>query len=191
MPKKTNRRDLIVDAAAKLFIANGYNSTSTRQIAEKVGLTEASIYYHFKHGKRELFKAVLETNLPDLMLALDASRGTASLHDFIARLGEELAKNRRQRARIYRWISAEVPRLSGPDLKLVQQNHLHFHAELVKELRRFIKSEREANHLAWFLSCAILGYVTLFVNLELEPIASFSPAEWVGYLADLFAPSHS
>ena len=67
MPERINRRDNIVDAAAHLFVQNGYDATSVRQIADVVGVTEAALYYHFKDGKRELMQAVLECNMPDLM----------------------------------------------------------------------------------------------------------------------------
>lgn len=40
-------REEILDAAAELFTANGYSSTSTRAIADAVGMRQASLYHHF------------------------------------------------------------------------------------------------------------------------------------------------
>lgn len=37
----------ILDAAAELFAANGFAATSTRMIAEAVGMRQASLYHHF------------------------------------------------------------------------------------------------------------------------------------------------
>ena len=34
-------------AALELFSAKGYEKTSLREIAERVGLTKASLYYHY------------------------------------------------------------------------------------------------------------------------------------------------
>jgi AcrR family transcriptional regulator len=84
-----SQRELIVDVAAQLFIENGYVATSVRQIAEHVGCTEAAMYYHFKDGKHELFQAIPEKNISDLMNALEASRGAPSQHDFITRYGPD------------------------------------------------------------------------------------------------------
>lgn len=40
-------REQILQAAAELFTTQGYSATSTRTIAEKVGIRQASLYYHF------------------------------------------------------------------------------------------------------------------------------------------------
>ncbi|MFC9897299.1 TetR/AcrR family transcriptional regulator [Nocardia sp. NPDC127579] len=37
----------ILDAAAELFTINGYSNTSTRGIADAVGIRQASLYHHF------------------------------------------------------------------------------------------------------------------------------------------------
>jgi hypothetical protein len=40
-------RDQILDAAAEMFVTQGYHAASTRRIAEVVGVKQASLYYHF------------------------------------------------------------------------------------------------------------------------------------------------
>jgi AcrR family transcriptional regulator len=60
MAQKINRQELIVAKATELFMAQGYNATSVRQIAEAAGCTDAALYYHFRDGKRALFQAVIE-----------------------------------------------------------------------------------------------------------------------------------
>jgi response regulator NasT len=40
------RRAEIIDAAKRLFAANGYDATSIQQIADEVGLLKGSLYYH-------------------------------------------------------------------------------------------------------------------------------------------------
>lgn len=41
-------RERILDVALDLFIANGYDGTSLREIAEQLGVTKAALYYHFE-----------------------------------------------------------------------------------------------------------------------------------------------
>ena len=40
-------RERILDVALDLFIEQGYDKTTLRQIAEPLGFTQAAIYYHF------------------------------------------------------------------------------------------------------------------------------------------------
>lgn len=48
----------ILDAAAELFTTNGYGNTSTRAIAEAVGIRQASLYHHFA-AKDDILDALL------------------------------------------------------------------------------------------------------------------------------------
>lgn len=52
-------RDTIMDVATDLFIERGYEGTSLREIAERVGVTKAALYYHFS-SKEDLVRALLE-----------------------------------------------------------------------------------------------------------------------------------
>ena len=40
-------RERILDVALDLFIEQGYDKTSLREIAEPLGVTKAALYYHF------------------------------------------------------------------------------------------------------------------------------------------------
>ncbi len=55
--KAAASRNRIVDAALDLFSTRGYEGTSIRDIAGAVGMTTASLYYHFS-SKDELFVIV-------------------------------------------------------------------------------------------------------------------------------------
>lgn len=52
-------RDEILGVAARLFVSNGFAGTSTRVIAEEVGIRQASLYYHFA-GKDDMLAELLE-----------------------------------------------------------------------------------------------------------------------------------
>ena len=41
-------RERILDIALELFINQGYDKTSLRDIAERLGITKAALYYHFE-----------------------------------------------------------------------------------------------------------------------------------------------
>jgi AcrR family transcriptional regulator len=46
-PSRIGTREQILDTARQLFDAQGYDATSLRQIAERLHLTKAALYYHF------------------------------------------------------------------------------------------------------------------------------------------------
>ena len=57
-----NRRQALLEAAARRFLEQGYAATSMRDIAADVGMQVGSIYYHFP-SKAELRSAVHEEGL--------------------------------------------------------------------------------------------------------------------------------
>ena len=54
------RRRMIVEAAVALFSQKGFRGTTTKEIAEAAGCSEATIFKHFA-TKHELYSAILET----------------------------------------------------------------------------------------------------------------------------------
>jgi AcrR family transcriptional regulator len=52
-------RQQILDAAWALFVEHGFDKTSLRQVAERVGVTKAALYYYFP-SKEDLLSALLE-----------------------------------------------------------------------------------------------------------------------------------
>ncbi|HUA49124.1 MAG TPA: helix-turn-helix domain-containing protein [Solirubrobacteraceae bacterium] len=47
MPERPSTRERILDIALELFSERGYDKTSLRDIAERLGTTKAALYYHF------------------------------------------------------------------------------------------------------------------------------------------------
>ena len=61
----------ILDAAAALFTSQGLAATTTRQIAARVGIRQASLYYHFT-GKDEILLELLTQSVrPSLRIAAE------------------------------------------------------------------------------------------------------------------------
>ena len=74
-PGRTAREE-ILDAAAALFGEAGYAATSTRAIADRVGIRQASLYYHFA-GKDEILLELLEASVRPTLDVVDALRSAA------------------------------------------------------------------------------------------------------------------
>jgi AcrR family transcriptional regulator len=57
--KTPERRQQIVDAAVEVFSASGYRKGALRDVAEKVGISQAGLLHHFP-SKEHLLEAVLD-----------------------------------------------------------------------------------------------------------------------------------
>ncbi|RIV35967.1 TetR/AcrR family transcriptional regulator [Micromonospora radicis] len=55
-------RERIQAVALELFTEQGYEATSLREVAERLGVTKAALYYHFK-SKDEIVTSVVEDRL--------------------------------------------------------------------------------------------------------------------------------
>jgi len=54
-----------LSAAVELFSRQGYNGTSTAQIAEKASISQATIFKYFK-TKEQLLSEIIEPLIPEL-----------------------------------------------------------------------------------------------------------------------------
>jgi AcrR family transcriptional regulator len=73
-------RARILAVASELFTEQGYDATSLRQIADRLGFTKAALYYHFP-SKEELLVALLEPAeglIREFMGRLEAATDVAS-----------------------------------------------------------------------------------------------------------------
>ncbi len=71
-PRQDNRRQQLLDTAARLFRQHGYHATSMRDIASAVGMLPGSIYYHFA-SKDELLVTVYREGVSRIAERLDAA----------------------------------------------------------------------------------------------------------------------
>ena len=65
------RKEEILDVATRLFAERGYDGTSMNDVAERVGMRKASLFYHFA-TKDALYEAVLDRLVATLQTALEA-----------------------------------------------------------------------------------------------------------------------
>ncbi|MEU3398366.1 TetR/AcrR family transcriptional regulator [Streptomyces filamentosus] len=65
------RRRELLDTAAEVFAAQGYNATTVRKIADAAGMLAGSLYYHFD-SKESMLDEILATFLTELWEGYDA-----------------------------------------------------------------------------------------------------------------------
>jgi len=59
----------IINAAIDLFYERGYEGTSMRSVAQKVAITQAALYYHFRN-KEEILYTIVDQFAKDMLLDL-------------------------------------------------------------------------------------------------------------------------
>ncbi|MEM9667681.1 MAG: TetR/AcrR family transcriptional regulator [Pseudomonadota bacterium] len=80
-PRAKNARPKIERAALELFIGEGVDAATTRDIADKAGVSEGALYRHYK-GKDELaFSLFMETHNRLGALVVEAAKTEGSLED--------------------------------------------------------------------------------------------------------------
>jgi AcrR family transcriptional regulator len=157
-------RELILDAAERLFAAYGLDGVAVRDLARETGLTASSLYNHFP-SKQALYDAVLERGLrPIVEMTAEAWQAgpirPEGVRGQIERMTAHLADHRHlapllQRVmledaglpepRIGRWVRS----LSGKGIRLIRDaaGPAGWHAE-------------EVPHLAFALFGMIYSYFT-------------------------------
>ncbi len=137
-------RQRILDEAARLFVKNGYNGISMREIAQASGVSKAGLYYHFL-DKEDLFLVILRGYLDRLSNALE-------------KIFQEGGSTRHQVQRVVEAIFAEPPeeraliRLAGQEMANIQpekrEEFLHlYHDQFIGKIEGLLARGMAAGDL--------------------------------------------
>ncbi len=105
-------RERVLFVAERLFSERGYSSVTLRDIANELGIRQASLYHHVPGGKEQLFVEVTERGL---------ERTRVELERVIAAAGEDLGRQLRSAATLLlaqppfdlaRMIRSDMPAIS-------------------------------------------------------------------------------
>lgn len=99
-----NKREKIINAAAKFFGEKGYHNTTTSEIAEAAGVAAGTIYIYFT-SKEELIVAVFEEflgrHMERLQTGVEAVDGPVARIRRLMTLGLELMESNPESAKIF------------------------------------------------------------------------------------------
>lgn len=86
---QTSSRNVVLDAAEQLFAVRGYTAVTLKDIAKKLGIKQASLYYHAPGGKEELYFEVMLRHLEHRRVILEKliSESEPTLEDTLFRIG--------------------------------------------------------------------------------------------------------
>lgn len=132
-------RQRIREVALELFTAQGFEKTSLREIAERLNITKAALYYHFR-SKADLIRSLVAPMMDDVDALLDKASATdlpprslfEATFDTLSRHGSIFAALLRDasafahvdlEARSQQWVE-EIPTiLAGPDASTAERVH--------------------------------------------------------------------
>ncbi len=149
-------KEKILEVALELFNEKGCLNTSTRHIAQKLGISVGNLYYHFKNKESiliEIFNEYIEVVFKEMKELNYEKDEIFLLKQFLADSIEADIK--------YRFLHLELNLLvmNFPAFKKIMEEHLHFEIETIKGLiRHQIK----------------YGYITPMSELELDVFVSNS-----------------
>lgn len=171
--RRDDTRQRIIEGAKELFGRQGFDATTVRQIAKRVALTDAALYYHFK-SKREILKSIWE--LPPggspAQLRPEGPLDSARLREIIDSLLDFASLNRD----FLRLVNRET--LAGDDTaKAIRQENRAYMRRTFQQHLTTITDATEAELRSDALVAFIMGS-TLRLEIstgEQYPAASSSP----------------
>jgi len=133
-------RERVQATAERLFAERGYKAVTLRDIAQELGIRQASLYYHFPGGKEELYVTVTERGL-------QAHR--EGLEQAIAGAGESLEAGLRA---VLQWLASHPPvdlaRMLLADFPAISEEHRNRLTELaldclVRPIENLLQNARQ------------------------------------------------
>lgn len=103
-----NRKQLIVDAAGRVFSERGYHNASMEEVAARVGITATALYRHFPN-KYALFAACAHVMVDGLVAALGEVPAGAALTDVLTAVTRVTVAHRASGG-VYRWEARYLDR---------------------------------------------------------------------------------
>src|SRR3981081_3023725 len=93
MPRRTDSRSRMIEAAFELFRKRGYHATARSDVGQESAAPRGSIYFHFPGGKQELAREAIALAGDEIEEIVEAAAGRADDPGSLVRaLGDIVAK---------------------------------------------------------------------------------------------------
>ena len=180
-------REEILDAAAELFTSRGYAATSTRMIADAVGVRQASLYYHFT-SKEELLEELLAgTVRPSLAFAAaldEAPTAEAGLFSLAAYDTAVLCGGRWNLGALYL-----LPEVKGERFEHFRTERTQLRAAYVALIRTLVGPSEAADDLADLVFGLVESVITIRSEREVVDVDAMAQRVAVGCLRLVGVPA--
>ena len=109
--KEKNTKDRILEEALKLFAQSGYVGTSMNDIADKLGVTKAALYKHYKSKQKILDSIVERMNQMDMERVKEYDMPEGSIEEVVKGYQSTALDKIKQftKAQFLHWTQEEFP----------------------------------------------------------------------------------
>jgi AcrR family transcriptional regulator len=171
-------RERILDVALELFTEQGYDKTSLREIAERLGVTKAALYYHFERKEDLLLELHLRLHavgreLLDSLDELDDQEVFAAWPEVLDRLIDQMESNREL-------FLFHQRNQNAMELLLDNERHQAENEDLEQRFRRFLANPaiapRDRVRMASSVGAvmiALMGAGTVFGDVPADDVAGY------------------
>lgn len=178
-------KEAMLDVADRLFGAKGIAAVTLRDIARELGLTHASLYYHFPGGKEQLYVEVTRRSI--------LKHGAAIAGMIAGRKGDL----RGQLEGISTWVLSQPPvdlvRMALSDMPVLDQKEARMlmelmHSEMLQRVQGVLQSADERGEINCanpaLVGSALLGMLESFHSIP-EFAVRGSRVEMAGEMLDI------
>lgn len=132
--KGERTRQIIIDAAYKIFLEKGYHAASMRQIAKRAGVAVGGIYNHFS-GKEEIFASIVVKKHPyKRILPVALAAGGEDVETFAQNTGEAVVNELRANPDFVNLLFIEIVEFRGKHMAEIFQD---IYPQVLPLLERF------------------------------------------------------
>jgi AcrR family transcriptional regulator len=169
MPKTDNKKQIILEAALKLFARHGYDGTPISLIAKEAGVSQGLMYNFFK-GKKELLREMILEGAADISESMKSYSANGSPTEAIRIHVTETIKIIKQKKEF--WHLLHALRLQGSVLEDVHDLFEKILRTVTKVFEKVFRSLGIANPKleAQLFLTQIDGMVIMYLQNEKFPI---------------------
>lgn len=187
LPKGERTQIEIIQAAHRLFLANGYHGASMRQIAEEAGIAVGGIYNHFA-SKEDIFLAVLKQHHPYVRIlpALASAHGD-TVAAFLRNAAHRMVESVEESSDFLKLLFIELVEFDGQHISSLFEE---IYPQVLEVAQRFLQGREELRPIPLpILLRAFIGLFFSYVMTELL-IRKQMPVEMqanaLDYFVDIF-----
>ena len=177
-------RDTVLNAASLLFMEFGYEPVSINQIADKAGVTKASVYYYFSN-KAQLFTEAISEMMK--RISVYSSRILTEETDFKTRLAK-LARVKMSSTHVeFETMMREaLASLSKEQHEQIRQAEFGIHLALAEAFEQALKEKVIESPLSPLLLAHSFAALLMLGNREAELTRETDGEELPKLIVDLF-----
>ncbi|MFK4467985.1 MULTISPECIES: TetR/AcrR family transcriptional regulator [Bacillus] len=182
---KLTAREKVMEAATLLFGEKGYTATTIREVAEKAGVSELTIFRNFKNKENLFRESIILRTTPVALLEEIEEQFTGDLQKDLTKVAETYIQINLPKLN-YIWAALIESRQNSEMKTLLHELNSH----LVDHLETYLKQLGEKGHIA---SCnyrliANMFYGQLFLYIMNVSIAEeeIQLEEYIGTCVNLF-----